>query len=393
MKILTVIGTRPEAIKMAPVIHRLQRTVGIESRVAVSGQHRELLSSVLSTFRVQPDYNLAVMRAGQDLADTTSSILCGMRDILKDFRPERVLVHGDTTTTMAAALAAFYERIPVGHVEAGLRTGRLDSPWPEELNRRFATTIADLHFAPTRQAKRNLLREGVPPGRVQVTGNTVVDALESVLRRIDADRTLRAKIEAQYPFLSTSRKLLLVTVHRRENQGDRLQEILEILRQIAARPDVDIVCPLHPNPKVCAPFRDGLQGIDRVHLVRPLDYIPFVYLMSRSDLILTDSGGIQEEAPILGKPVLLLRETTERPESVAAGTVRIVGTDRSCVVPLVSELLDDSEAYARMISGISVHGDGKASRRIVRALLREAFVHDPHFAASPRKSKLPRKSS
>ncbi|MHA6832867.1 non-hydrolyzing UDP-N-acetylglucosamine 2-epimerase [Ralstonia pseudosolanacearum] len=369
-KILTVFGTRPEAIKMAPLVQALQAEQGIASSVCVSAQHREMLDQVLQLFDIVPEFDLNVMRSGQTLSDVTSSVLDGINGVLDAYAPDAVLVHGDTTTTLAASLAAFYRRIPVGHVEAGLRTGNVWSPWPEELNRRVTDAVSTWHFAPTAESRQNLLDEGVEPQCVTLTGNTVIDALLTVKYRLDSNPALAAGVASAYPFLDPGRRLILVTGHRRENFGEPFERFCVALRLLAARhPDVQIVYPVHLNPNVQQPVRAILSGHDNVHLIDPQDYLPFVYLMDRAYLIVTDSGGIQEEAPALGKPVLVTRETTERPEAVASGTARLVGTDTARIVREVETLLDDSAAYLCMAHAHNPYGDGQACRRIVEALM------------------------
>ncbi|KFX66742.1 UDP-N-acetylglucosamine 2-epimerase [Burkholderia sp. K24] len=368
-RILLTFGTRPEAIKMAPLVKRLRNTKGIDCFVCVTGQHREMLDQVLSLFQIRPHFDLNVMKRGQDLYDVTTSIMLGMRDVLADCRPDLVLVHGDTTTTMAAGLASFYQRIPVGHVEAGLRTGNLLSPWPEEANRKLTGVLATTHFAPTQRARQNLLAENVPDERIVVTGNTVIDALLHVRELLANDPQLRAAAELRLPKLAPDRRMVLVTGHRRESFGDGFERICSALARLAhAHPDVDIVYPMHLNPSVREPVNRLLSNIPNVHLIEPLDYLPFVHLMDRAFLILTDSGGIQEEAPSLGKPVLVMRDTTERQEAVDAGVVTLVGTDVQRIVEGVSQLLGDSGRYAAMSRGGNPYGDGKACERIARAL-------------------------
>lgn len=345
LRTLAVFGTRPEAIKMAPVALALAEDVRFESRVCVTAQHRHMLDQVLTLFKVQPDFDLDVMRPGQDLSDLTGLILAGLKGILRASKPDVVLVHGDTATTLAATLAAFYERIPVAHVEAGLRTGNLYSPWPEEGNRKVAGALAGLHFAPTETSRANLEREGVPSHKIVVTGNTVIDALLSVTRRLEREPQLRAQLGEQFPFLSDSRRCVLVTGHRRESFGSGFERICTALLKIAEQfGDVDIVYPVHLNPNVREPVERLLAAKSNIHLIEPLTYLPFVYLMNRSHVVLTDSGGIQEEAPALGKPVLVMRDTTERPEALAAGTVRLVGTDVASITDNVRELLVDETA-------------------------------------------------
>lgn len=355
---------------MAPLVKRLEAAPGIDSRVCVTAQHRQMLDQVLELFEIRPDHDLNVMRPGQDLYSITSEILQSIRRVYEAERPEVVLVHGDTTTTFAATLAAFYQRIPVGHVEAGLRTGNLYSPWPEEANRKLTGALARLHFAPTPTSRDNLLAERVAAENIVVTGNTVIDALLTVRAKLEASPTLSGELAARFPFLRTHARLLLITGHRRENFGDGFERICQAIAQLAARyPDMDLVYPVHLNPNVQEPVNRLLSGISNVHLIEPLDYLPFVYLMSRATVILTDSGGVQEEAPSLGKPVLVMRDTTERPEAVDAGTVRLVGTDVAAIVGGVSLLLDERAEYERMSFAHNPYGDGRACERIVDALL------------------------
>ncbi|MGA0610308.1 non-hydrolyzing UDP-N-acetylglucosamine 2-epimerase [Caldimonas sp. KR1-144] len=370
MKVLTVFGTRPEAIKMAPLVKHLESTPQIESRLCVTAQHRQMLDQVLELFEIRPDHDLNVMRPGQDLYSITSEILQTIRAVYENERPDVVLVHGDTTTTFAATLAAFYQRIPVGHVEAGLRTGNLHSPWPEEANRKLTGALARFHFAPTEASRDNLLKENVSPGHIVVTGNTVIDALMSVRAKLDASPEMSAALAQRFPFLRTGARLLLITGHRRENFGDGFQRICRAIAKLAQRyPDMDLVYPVHLNPNVREPVGRLLSGIENVHLIDPQDYLPFVYLMTRATVILTDSGGIQEEAPALGKPVLVMRDTTERPEAIAAGTARLVGTDEASITDGVSLLLDDLAEYERMAFAHNPYGDGRACDRIVQSLL------------------------
>lgn len=368
MRVLSVFGTRPEAIKMAPVVNALAKQPGIESKVCVTAQHREMLDQVLSLFKITPDYDLNVMKPGQDLTDITANVLQGLRSVLTDFAPDLVLVHGDTTTTLAASLASYYQRIPVGHVEAGLRTGNILSPWPEEVNRKVAGAMAALHFAPTERSRRNLLAENVADDRILVTGNTVIDALQEVVEIVENDTALNERLAKIVP-LDSSKKMILVTGHRRESFGDGFQRICKALGTLAERPDVEIVYPVHLNPNVKGPVEELLSGRPNVHLIAPQDYLPFVYLMHRSTLILTDSGGVQEEAPSLGKPVLVMRNTTERPEAVDAGTVRLVGTDDELIIRSVNELLDNQAAYDAMSFAHNPYGDGQAANRICDAIL------------------------
>ncbi len=369
IKVLSVFGTRPEAIKMAPLVNLLKDTAGIESKVCVTGQHREMLDQVLKLFDIVPDYDLAIMKAGQDLYDVTTSILLNIKAVLRDFKPDIVLVHGDTSTTFAAALACYYEKIAVGHVEAGLRTGNIYSPWPEEANRKLTGALTRLHFAPTDTSKQNLLNENMDPANIIVTGNTVIDALHQVVAKIDADAQLTTKFEQQFPYGLNGRRMVLVTGHRRESFGSGFEQICAALKQIAQQfPDTDVVYPVHLNPNVREPVFRLLSDTSNVHLIEPQDYLPFVYLMSRSTLVLTDSGGIQEEAPSLGKPVLVMRDTTERPEAVAAGTVKLVGTDAAVIVREVSRLLTDKAYYEQMSFAHNPYGDGKACGRIIAAI-------------------------
>lgn len=371
MKVLTVFGTRPEAIKMAPLVLALQEDSRFNSLLCVTGQHREMLDQVLDLFALVPDFDLNLMKPGQDLTDVMTGVLQGMRQVLLESMPDIVLVHGDTATTFAATLAAYYQQTPVAHVEAGLRTGNLYSPWPEEANRKLTGALASLHFAPTQQSAANLLAEGVAADMVHITGNTVIDALLKVVARIDQGGSVAAALLAQFPFLDSSRRLILVTGHRRESFGGGFERICEALRRTAsAFPDVDLVYPVHLNPNVREPVNRLLHDLTNVHLIEPLDYLPFVYLMSRSFLILTDSGGLQEEAPSLGKPVLVMRDTTERPEAVEAGTVELVGTDVERICERLSVLLTDGAAYERMSRAHNPYGDGKACGRIVDILAR-----------------------
>lgn len=371
MKVLTVFGTRPEAIKMAPVVKALQADSRFDAKVCVTAQHREMLDQVLALFDIQPAFDLDLMQPGQDLTDITARVLTGLRSVFAEWRPDVVLVHGDTTTTMATALAAYYQRIAVAHVEAGLRTGNIYSPWPEEMNRKIAGAIAVTHFAPTEKAKSNLLAENIPGETIHVTGNTVIDSLLEVHARIEHDVSLRQGLKQRFPFLRDDRRLILVTGHRRENFGDGFENMCAAMAELAARPDVQIVYPVHLNPNVQEPVSRILGALPNVHLIEPQDYLPFVYLMGESYLILTDSGGVQEEAPSLGKPVLVMRNTTERPEAVLAGTVRLVGADRSKIVSEAQRLLDDNDAYESMARAHNPYGDGLSAKRIVDILARE----------------------
>jgi UDP-N-acetylglucosamine 2-epimerase (non-hydrolysing) len=369
MKILSVFGTRPEAIKMAPLVRRLADAEGVEARVCVTGQHRAMLDSVLDLFAIKPDYDLNVMSANQSLAQITTSVLDGVGKAIADFRPDHLLVHGDTTTAFAAALAGFYAKVPVGHVEAGLRTGDIYAPFPEEMNRRLVDSVATTYFAPTETARRALLNEGKDAAAIHVTGNTVIDALLMMVERLKRSPRLTAKIAASFPFLDPAKKLILVTGHRRENFGDGFERICQALATLADRDDVQIVYPVHLNPNVQEPVRRILADGANVRLIEPQDYLPFVHLMTQAHIILTDSGGIQEEAPALGKPVLVMRDVTERPEAVAAGTIRLVGTDVTAIVEQASALLDHDIAYRRMSHAINPYGDGHAAERIVNHYL------------------------
>ena len=363
-----VIGTRPEAIKMAPVIRALAAEETISGRVCVTAQHRQMLDQVLQLFAIRPDYDLDLMQPNQDLTDLTAEVLIGLRPVLQDCTPDLVLVQGDTTTTWAAALVAYYQRIPVGHVETGLRTGNIYAPWPEEMNRRLTASLAELHFAPTERARLNLLREGVKDTSITVTGNTVIDALLDVVQRLRTDSALRHQVEAPFDFLDPARRLILVTGHRRENFGAGLERICRALATLARRPDVQILYPVHLNPNVQDPVRRLLSGTDNIHLIAPLDYLPFVALMDRAYLLLTDSGGIQEEAPALDKPVLVMRDATERPEAIKAGIARLVGTDTTTIVAEATKLLDDKQAYRAMLGVHNPYGDGHAAARIAATL-------------------------
>ncbi|NYT60515.1 UDP-N-acetylglucosamine 2-epimerase (non-hydrolyzing) [Alcaligenaceae bacterium] len=369
IKTLTVFGTRPEAIKMAPLALRLAGDARFDAKVCVTGQHREMLDQVLNLFDLQPDFDLNIMKPRQDLTDVVTAILQGLKPVLSEFKPDVVLVHGDTATTFAATLAAYYQQIPVAHIEAGLRTGNIYSPWPEEANRKLTGALANLHFAPTDRSSNNLLREGVDESAISVTGNTVIDALLWVVNRLEQDAELRANASAQFDWLDAKKRLILVTGHRRESFGGGFERICQALAELARRYlDTQIVYPVHLNPNVREPVFRILRGIDNIRLIEPLDYLPFVYLMSKSYLIITDSGGVQEEAPSLGKPVLVMRETTERPEAVEAGTVRLVGTDPEQIMNQASALLDDAKAYEAMSVAHNPYGDGQACQRIVDRL-------------------------
>lgn len=367
-RIMIVFGTRPEAIKMAPIIEVIRNDPSVYLRVCVTGQHRQMLDQVLQLFDIVPDFDLSLMRPGQTLTELTQNVLSGMQRVFETWRPHLLLVHGDTTTTFASSLAAYYQRIPVAHVEAGLRTGDIYSPWPEEINRRLVGSIAELHFAPTESARSNLLREDIPARKIFVTGNTVIDSLLEISGRIEKDAALRATLASQFSFIDAQRKLILVTGHRRENFGDGFESICRGLAELATRQDVEIVYPVHLNPNVQEPVLRILGGMENVHLMEPQDYLPFVYLMGRAMLILTDSGGIQEEAPSLGKPVLVLRENTERPEAVDAGTVELVGTSTRKLVDTAAALLDNPSLYRQMATSTNPYGDGQAAQRIASIL-------------------------
>jgi UDP-N-acetylglucosamine 2-epimerase (non-hydrolysing) len=368
-KILTIFGTRPEAIKMAPLVLALAQDERFDARVCVTGQHREMLDQVLGLFEIKPDFDLKIMKPQQSLSDVFSATMDRLQAVFAEFRPDMVLVHGDTASTFAATLSAFFHQVPVGHVEAGLRTGNLSSPWPEEANRKLTGVLAGLHFAPTATSQANLLAEGVDPATIFVTGNTVVDALLVMTKRLADDDALRAAFDTQFAFLRAGQPMVLVTGHRRENFGDGFERICAALGAVAERfPDVDIVYPVHLNPNVREPVNRLLSRFGNIHLIDPIDYLPFVYLMGRSTLVLTDSGGIQEEAPSLGKPVLVMRDTTERPEAVEAGTVKLVGTSVDDIVDAVSSLLTDDVLFAQMSAAHNPYGDGNATARIVERL-------------------------
>lgn len=372
-KILLVFGTRPEAIKMAPLVKVFQKdTEHFETRVCVTAQHRQMLDQVLEVFGITPEYDLNIMAPNQDLYDITAKVLMGLREVLKDFRPDTVLVHGDTTTSMAASLAAFYMQIPVGHVEAGLRTYNMLSPWPEEMNRQVTDRICTYYFAPTEQSKKNLLQENIDEKKIFITGNTVIDALLMAVDIISSTPGMEEKIAKEFQekgYTVGNREYILVTGHRRENFGEGFLHICKAIKELAAlHPDMDIVYPVHLNPNVQKPVYELLSGVDNVYLISPLDYLPFIYAMQHSTLLLTDSGGVQEEAPSLGKPVLVMRDTTERPEAVEAGTVKLVGTDAEAIVSNVTALLQDKEMYKRMSETHNPYGDGQACERIMAAL-------------------------
>jgi UDP-N-acetylglucosamine 2-epimerase (non-hydrolysing) len=366
IKVLSIFGTRPEAIKMAPLVKALNAAEGIDAKVCVTAQHREMLDQVLDLFEIVPEYDLNIMKPGQSLYDVTTNILLGLKPILEEFKPDLVLVHGDTSTTLSASLAAFYQQIPVGHVEAGLRTGNLSSPWPEEGNRKLTGAITKLHFAPTQTSQQNLLNEAVSADDIVITGNTVIDALLQVVDKVKTDTALISTLKAKFPELDETKKLILVTGHRRESFGGGFERICEALVEIAtAHPDTQILYPMHLNPNVREPVNRILKNVDNVHLIEPQDYLPFVYLMNQAHIIVTDSGGVQEEAPSLGKPVLVMRDTTERPEAVEAGTVKLVGTDKARIVSEVNNLLTNAQEYQSMSRAHNPYGDGKACERIV----------------------------
>ncbi|MDY3974640.1 MAG: UDP-N-acetylglucosamine 2-epimerase (non-hydrolyzing) [Veillonella caviae] len=364
LKVMTIFGTRPEAIKMAPVVKALEAAPDMEAIVTVTAQHREMLDQVLNLFDITPQYDLNIMCQGQTLYDVTSKSLLGLRDVLSDAKPDVVLVHGDTTTTFAGALAAFYQEIPVGHVEAGLRTGNIYSPFPEEMNRKLTGSLASYHFAPTSSAEKNLMKENISSAHLYVTGNTVIDALQTTVKEdYHFDEELLNNLDYE------SRRVVLVTTHRRENLGEPMRQVYKAIRRLVdAFDDIEVVFPVHRNPKVRQIVKEELGEVERVHLIDPLEYEPFANLMARSYLLLTDSGGIQEEAPALGKPVLVLRNTTERPEAVTAGTVKLVGTDEEMVYTTAYRLLADADAYEAMANSVNPYGDGIASQRIIEAL-------------------------
>ncbi len=370
MKTLTVFGTRPEAIKMAPLVHALSADSRFESKVCVTAQHREMLDQVLELFEITPDYDLNLMKHGQTLNEVTARILTEIKPVYEEFKPDVVLVHGDTATTFAASLAAYYEQISVGHVEAGLRTGNIYSPWPEEGNRKLTGALTKYHFAPTETSQQNLLTENFPSENIYITGNTVIDALLMIKNKIDSDKGLNVFLSEKLPMLDESKKLILVTGHRRESFGGGFERICESLAITAKRyPDAQILYPMHLNPNVREPVNRILKGIKNIFLIEPQQYLPFIYLMNRAHIILTDSGGIQEEAPSLGKPVLVMRDTTERPEAVEAGTVKLVGTNVEVMTAAINELMDNEEAYKKMSFAHNPYGDGKACNKILDLLL------------------------
>ncbi len=367
-RILIVFGTRPEAIKMAPVVKALQNLGTFDTRVCTTGQHKSILSQMLKSFEIHQDYDLDIMKARQTLADVTSGVIQGLSPIINDFQPDLTLVHGDTSTSFAAALACFYQQRPVGHVEAGLRTGQKFSPFPEEMNRKLTGSLADLHFAPTEQARLNLLAEQIENSAIFVTGNTVIDALKYAVAQIETHPELVANLRQEHNFLNSHRRIVLVTGHRRENFGEQIKSICYALLSLAERSDIEIVYPVHPNPNITEPVSEIIGKHPRIHLIPPQDYFQFVELMRVSSVILTDSGGIQEEAPFLGKPVLVMRDTTERPEAIVAGTVALVGTASANIVSAVSRLLDDDQHYAQFSRASNPYGDGFAALRIADAI-------------------------
>ena len=378
-KLLCIFGTRPEAIKMAPVIRALQATYGQNAQICITGQHREMLDPVLKLFQIKPDYDLNIMQPAQTLAELSSRLLIKLHEILAVAKPERIIVHGDTTTTFIATLSAFYHQISVAHVEAGLRSHQLFSPWPEEANRRLTGVIADCHFAPTPAAAENLKQEGIPTAQIHITGNTVIDALLLTQQMIASQPPLQVQLAQQFNFLDSKKRLLLITGHRRESFGQGFHNICQALAKLAQREDVQIVYPVHLNPQVREPVTSLLGDLPNIYLLSPLEYLPFVYLMTQADLILTDSGGIQEEAPALGVPVLVLRDITERPEAITAGTARLVGTQSEQIVAHANELLDNTNVYERMAQAHNPYGDGTASQKIVTILQQ---YHSPPLTAS-----------
>ena len=368
-KILLVLGTRPEVIKLAPLISILKNKTFCEVRVCVTAQHRTMLDQALKIFNIQPDYDLNLMKPGQDLTDITSGVLLGLRNILRNWRPDWLVVQGDTSTTFATSLAGFYEKINIGHVEAGLRTGNIYSPWPEEMNRRLTSSLSTLHFSPTQWAKQNLINANIPEDKIHVTGNTVIDALLQMSEKIKRDTTLNDSLKEKFSFLDLQKKLILVTSHRRENFGEGFENICHALKKLSQRTNLKIIYPVHLNPNVTEPVNRILGAIDNIYLIEPLDYLSFIYLMNISTLILTDSGGVQEEAPSLGKPVLVMRDNTERPEGVEAGTVKLVGTLTDVIVEETILLLEDDTRYEKIARTHNPYGDGKAAEKITKVLL------------------------
>ena len=373
-KVMVVFGTRPEAIKMAPVVKALKAEPSLEVKVCVTAQHRQMLDQVMDIFGLTADFDLNVMAPNQTLGDVTCKVLKGIEGVFAQWKPDMILVQGDTTTVMAAALAAFYHKIEIGHVEAGLRTGNLYSPWPEEANRLLAGCLATQHYAPTPRSRDNLLKENKDPNSVFVTGNTVIDALHEAVRIMDDDAELKTRLAAQFSFLDPQKRLVLVTGHRRENFGGGFVNICNAIKRVASRPDVQVVYPMHMNPNVRKPVNDILGGLSNVHLIEPLDYLSFLYMMRQSYIIMTDSGGVQEEAPSLGKPVIVMRDTTERPEAVDAGTVRLAGTETETMASAAERLLDDAVFYDKMAHAINPYGDGLASKRIAEIVVGCSFA-------------------
>lgn len=373
MKLLAVFGTRPEAIKMAAVIQAFIRHPVFKIKICVTAQHRKMLDQVLSFFAIKPDYDLDIMSADQTLANVTRAVIAGLDEIYNQDKPDWVLVQGDTNTTFAASLAAFYHKIPVAHIEAGLRTHHIYSPWPEEINRQLTSRIAALHFAPTQAAQQNLMKEGIAEAKTLVTGNTVIDTLLTTADYLKSNLPMNAAMAKQFPFINPQKKLILVTSHRRENFGNMLQQIMQALLQLSTREDVQIVYPVHLNPNILKPVTQLLSGKENIFLLQPLDYLPFIYLMMQSYLILTDSGGIQEEAPSLGKPVLVARASTERQEGINAGTAKLIGTDTTAMIKNIEELLDNAEIYGIMSTASNPYGDGKAAQRIMERFQHECF--------------------
>ena len=375
MKVLTVFGTRPEAIKMAPLVHALAEDTRFEARICVTAQHREMLDQVIELFEIIPDYDLNLMKAGQTLNDVTARILTEIKPVLQEYKPDVVLVHGDTATTFAASLASYYEQISVGHVEAGLRTGNIYSPWPEEGNRKLTGALTKYHFAPTETSKKNLVRENYPENDIHITGNTVIDALLMIKKKIDNSSALNDKLSAAFPMLDKNKKLILVTGHRRESFGGGFERICESLALTANRyPDAQILYPMHLNPNVREPVNRILKDINNIYLIEPQQYLPFIYLMNQAYIILTDSGGIQEEAPSLGKPVLVMRDTTERPEAISAGTVKLVGTNVEVITAAINDLMDNEDAYNKMSFSHNPYGDGEACGKILD-ILAVSYTH------------------
>ena len=370
-KVMVVFGTRPEAIKLAPLITRLQAEPSCTVQVCVTAQHREMLDQVLKLFNITPDVDLNLMQSGQDLTDITCRVIESMRTVLRKYKPDWIIVQGDTTTTFAGAMAAFYAKIPVAHIEAGLRTGNIMAPWPEEMNRCLTSVLAKLHFPPTEGSRQSLLREGYDDKQIHITGNTVIDALLEVVDRIRNDESIRSKLDEEFSFLDKSRRLILVTGHRRENFGSGFENICHALNDLSKHEDLEIVYPVHLNPNVQAPVDRIIKANKRIHLIAPQDYLPFVYLMNRAYLIITDSGGVQEEAPSLGKPVLVLRDVTERPEAVDAGTVKLVGTSREKILAEAENLLYNEDVYSQMARAHNPYGNGTACEQIVATLLKK----------------------